>query len=187
MARPAPSPQVLPFLLLLLLLLVLIHSVSVTGHGGGHDDDDADAGGDAATGAEAPLNLRARPLVLVKIWCLILVFAGTFAGGISPYFFRWNEAFLVLGTQFAGGVFFGTALMHFLSDAAETFEDLTDKEYPFAFMLASAGYLLTMLADCAISWLVGRQKVPGGNMGAAGGGGTADEGKVSRELSPLFL
>lgn len=44
--------------------------------------------------------------------------------------------------------------MHFLSDANETFGDLTDKEYPFAFMLACAGYLITMLADCVISSLL---------------------------------
>jgi hypothetical protein len=61
-------------------------------------------------------NLRARGLIAVKIWCLIIVFLGTFAGGISPFFCRWNESLLMLGTQFAGGVFMGTALMHFLSD-----------------------------------------------------------------------
>lgn len=74
-------------------------------------------------------------------------------GGISPYFLKWNEGFLVIGTQFAGGVFLGTAMMHFLSDSNETFGDLTDKEYPFAFMLACSGYLLTMLADCAIGYV----------------------------------
>ncbi|GAU23728.1 hypothetical protein TSUD_128320, partial [Trifolium subterraneum] len=78
----------------------------------------------------------------------------TFIAGISPYALRWNEGFLILGTQFAGGVFLGTALMHFLSDANETFGDLTDKEYPFAFMLACVGYLITMLADCVISSLL---------------------------------
>ncbi|KAG8386031.1 hypothetical protein BUALT_Bualt03G0106700 [Buddleja alternifolia] len=72
---------------------------------------------------------------------------------MSPYFMKWNEGFLVIGTQFAGGVFLGTALMHFLSDSNETFGDLTSKEYPFAFMLASAGYLLTMLADCLVSYV----------------------------------
>ncbi|CAA2975938.1 zinc transporter 11-like [Olea europaea subsp. europaea] len=71
---------------------------------------------------------------------------------------KWNEGFLVTGTQFAGGVFLGTALMHFLSDSNETFGDLTEKEYPFAFMLASAGYLLTMLADSVISYVYGKQK-----------------------------
>ncbi|KAK7837847.1 zinc transporter 11, partial [Quercus suber] len=55
---------------------------------------------------------------------------------------------VLLGIGFAGGVFLGTAMMHFLSDANETFEDLTTKTYPFAFMLACAGYLLTMVADC---------------------------------------
>ncbi|XP_068309777.1 zinc transporter 11-like [Pyrus communis] len=34
---------------------------------------------------------------------------------MSPYFLKWNEGFLVLGTQFAGGIFLGTALMHFQS------------------------------------------------------------------------
>jgi uncharacterized membrane protein len=48
-------------------------------------------------------------------------------------------------------------MMHFLSDANETFGDLLpDKAYPFAFMLACAGYVLTMLAECAISFVVAR-------------------------------
>ncbi|KAK8923820.1 Zinc transporter 2 [Platanthera zijinensis] len=134
------------FLLLSLLIAVLL--LSAYAHGGGNDDN--------ATSDSPPPNLRSRSLILVKIWCLILVFAGTFVGGISPYFLKWNEAFLALGTQFAGGVFLGTALMHFLSDSNSTFQDLTDKSYPFAFMLASAGYLLTMLADCFIAAAVQR-------------------------------
>ena len=47
--------------------------------------------------------------------------------------------------------------MLFLSDANETFEDLTEKKYPFAFMLASFGYLLTMLGDCVISHVFSKQ------------------------------
>ena len=77
--------------------------------------------------------------------------------GVSPYLLKWNEGFLVLGTQFAGGVFLGTAMMHFLSDATEKFGDLGHKEYPFAFMLACVGYLLTMLADSVISSVLMRQ------------------------------
>lgn len=143
------SRSLLTFSILVsLLFLAAAHS----GHG---DDDD---GGDEAE----PHNLRSRPLILVKVWCLIIIFVGTFIGGVSPYFFKWNEGFLVLGTQFAGGVFLGTALMHFLSDANETFEDLTSKEYPFAFMLACTGYLLTMLADCAISYVFGRKESSNG-------------------------
>nr|GEV89046.1 zinc transporter 11 [Tanacetum cinerariifolium] len=134
------------FLLFISLLLVLV--ISASAHGGG-DDEDEEAG--------PKPNLRSKSLILVKIWCLIVVFVGTFIGGVSPYFFKWNEGFLVLGTQFAGGVFLGTALMHFLSDANETFQDLTSVEYPFAFMLACAGYLLTMSADCVISYVYGKQ------------------------------
>lgn len=133
------------FLLLLLVAGAIAH--------GGSDSDD----GDSSSSDKRP-NLRAKSLILVKIWCLILVFFGTFIGGISPYFMKWNEGFLVLGTQFAGGVFLGTALMHFLSDSNEGFEELTTKEYPFAFMLASAGYLITMFADLLISYVYGKQQ-----------------------------
>lgn len=142
-----PMAQSLLFVSLLLLLLIL----SSSAHGGADHDSDSDSDSD-----EKP-NLRSGPLILVKIWCLILVFVGTFIGGISPYFMKWNEGFLVLGTQFAGGVFLATALMHFLSDANETFGDLTTVEYPFAFMLACAGYLLIMLADSVISHVYGKQ------------------------------
>ncbi|KAF9613898.1 hypothetical protein IFM89_012446 [Coptis chinensis] len=135
------------FFITLAFLLFLI--ISVSSHGG-------DEEGQADADTEQP-NLRSKSLILVKIWCLILVFIGTFIGGISPYFMKWNEGFLVLGTQFAGGVFLGTALMHFLSDSNEKFEDLTSKEYPFAFMLASSGYLLTMLADCVISYVYSKE------------------------------
>ncbi|XP_057765485.1 zinc transporter 2 [Salvia miltiorrhiza] len=114
------------------------------------------ASGDSDSASEKP-NLRSGSLIVVKLWCLILVFVGTFAGGMSPYFMKWNEAFLVMGTQFAGGVFLGTALMHFLSDSNESFEELTTKEYPFAFMLASAGYLMTMGADCLVSYVYAKE------------------------------
>lgn len=101
----------------------------------------------------AKKDLRDEGLILVKIWCLIIVFLVTFAGGISPYFWRWNRTFIVLGTQFAGGVFLGTALMHFLSDSNQTFQDLGVKDYPFAFMLCSVGYVVTMLGDCILVWV----------------------------------
>lgn len=131
---------------LLILSSLLLLLLSAAAHGGD---------GDSTT--DSPPNLRSKSLILVKIWCLMLVFIGTFIGGISPYFMKWNEGFLVLGTQFAGGVFLGTAMMHFLSDSNSTFGDLTSKPYPFAFMLACAGYLLTMLADSLISFVYGRQ------------------------------
>ncbi|KAJ4755382.1 zinc transporter [Rhynchospora pubera] len=137
--------RLIPFLLLSILL------ISAASAHSGHDDSDSDAASD-----DSKPDLRSKDLILVKIYCLIIVFFGTFIGGISPYFLKWNEAFLVFGTQFAGGVFLGTAMLHFLSDSNETFEDLTTKEYPFAFMLACAGFLVTMLADCLISMVVSR-------------------------------
>ncbi|KAI4306203.1 hypothetical protein L6164_029498 [Bauhinia variegata] len=92
--------------LLFLSLCFLFLVFSVAAHSGHNDDDDADA---AATGDvdedHHHDNLRAKPLILVKIWCLIIVFFATFVAGISPYVLKWNEGFLVLGTQFAGGVF----------------------------------------------------------------------------------
>ncbi|XP_059661243.1 zinc transporter 11-like isoform X2 [Cornus florida] len=124
-----------PSLLLFILLLL-----SASAHGGA----DADP-----LPAEPP-DLRSKSLILVKIWSLILVFVVTFTAGVSPYLMKWNQGFVVLGTQFAGGVFLGTALMDFLSDSNEAFQNLTSKHYPFAFMLASVGYLLTMLANCIV-------------------------------------
>ncbi|CAL4914887.1 unnamed protein product [Urochloa decumbens] len=161
--------------LLLCLSLAAAAATTAWAHGGGGGDADADA--------DAPKpDLRARGLVEAKVWCLVVVFAGTLLGGVSPYFMRWNEAFLALGTQFAGGVFLGTALMHFLSDANETFGDLMpDSGYPWAFMLACAGYVVTTLADVVISHVVSRGRTaaaPAGG-GAGNGGAELEEGKVS--------
>ena len=130
---------------LLFISLLSLHLSATSAHGGeSHGDDDATH------------NLRAKGLILVKVYCLIILFVTTFIGGVSPYFYRWNESFLLLGTQFSGGVFLGTSLMHFLSDANETFGDLTKKTYPFSFMLATAGYLLTMFGDCLIVYVTGK-------------------------------
>ena len=105
-----------------------------------------------------------------------------------PYFNRWNESFLLLGTQFAGGVFLGTSLIHFLSDSNETFGDLTTKTYPFAFMVASVGYLLTMLGDCIIIYVTssGEREV----RVQEEEGRTADEDHskdVGMDANPVFL
>ncbi|CAL4931533.1 unnamed protein product [Urochloa decumbens] len=161
--------------LLLCLSLAAAAATTAWAHGGGGDAD-ADADADAPKP-----DLRARGLVEAKVWCLVVVFAGTLLGGVSPYFMRWNEAFLALGTQFAGGVFLGTALMHFLSDSNETFEDLMpDSGYPWAFMLACVGYVVTTLADVVISHVVSR-----GRTAAAGNGGAEllEEGKEAHGSS----
>ncbi|CAK9228393.1 unnamed protein product [Sphagnum troendelagicum] len=110
----------------------------------------ADAHGGVHHEEEHEEDLRAKGLILVKVYCLIIVFVATFVGGISPYFLRWNHSFLLLGTQFAGGVFLATALIHFLADSASTFQERTSNPYAFAEMLAVAGFLLTMLGDVVI-------------------------------------
>lgn len=133
------------------LFLVLV--VPCLSHGGGGDHDDDEAPPAKST------DLKSKSLITVKIACLVIIFVLTFISGVSPYFLKWSQGFLVLGTQFAGGVFLATALMHFLSDADETFRDLLTAEgesepspaYPFAYMLACTGYMLTMLADSVIA------------------------------------
>jgi zinc transporter 1/2/3 len=144
---------------LLLVTLLSFQLYSARGHGGiDHGDgDDDDEGGHTAPAVDRPV-LRSKGLIAVKVWCLVILLVGTFLGGVSPYFYRWNEAFLLLGTQFAAGIFLGTALMHFLAGSTATFNGLTKNPYPFSFMLACAGFLLTMLSDVAIVAVARRQQ-----------------------------
>lgn len=160
-------------------LLVLQFSL-IKGHGGG-DDEDSSSNDNA--------DLHAKGLILVKIWCLIILLVSTFAGGVSPYFYRWNESFLLLGTQFAGGVFLGTSLMHFLSDSTDTFSSLTTKTYPFSFMLASSGYLLTMLGDCIVSLITkGNQRETSVVQAEVGRVVPDDDKEVGQvDLNPVLL
>lgn len=46
--------------------------------------------------------------------------------------------------------------MHFLSDSTSTFEELTTIAYPFSFMLACAGYLVTMFGDVVVLYVANR-------------------------------
>lgn len=151
MRRASSSSALLCTALLLLSLLLCFQQASA--HGGIDDGDDEDA---TPPPADSSVGLRSKGLIAVKVWCLVILFVFTFLGGVSPYFYRWNEAFLLLGTQFAAGVFLGTALMHFLADSASTFHGLTKNHYPFAYMLACVGFLLTMLADCVIAAVTNR-------------------------------
>ncbi|XP_042512663.1 zinc transporter 1-like [Macadamia integrifolia] len=167
---------------LCLFLLLSLHFSPIKAHGGSDDGD----------GNSPSIDLHSKALILTKIWCLIIVLVSTFAGGVSPYFFRWNESFLLIGTQFAGGVFLGTSLMHFLSDSSSTFGDLTTKTYPFAFMLAAAGYLLTMFGDCVITFVVNgaaaakMDKVEVVEV-EEGRGGVAGKEKAAVDISPVFV
>ncbi|KAG0621994.1 hypothetical protein M758_3G064100 [Ceratodon purpureus] len=106
---------------------------------------------DLEASTDGAVNLRARSLVVAKCSALVVVFGVAFLGSILPYFCRKSSSFLLLGTQFAGGVFLSTALMHFLFDADVTFKFLLPSaKYSFAAMFTIVGYLLTMLADVLV-------------------------------------
>ncbi|XP_077236890.1 ZRT/IRT-like protein 2 [Tasmannia lanceolata] len=161
---------------LILFLILSLQCYLTKGHGD-----------DQASGTDGSVNLHSRGLILVKIWCLLILLVSTFVGGVSPYFYRWNESFLLLGTQFAGGVFLGTSLMHFLSDSNGTFESLTTKSYPFAFMLASSGYLLTMLGDCLVMLVTKGNNAKEAKIEVEDGRRGEQEGKETGvELHPAF-
>lgn len=132
----------------MLLLVWMMVELSLASAHAGHEHE-----------AGEGVNLRAKSLILAKVYALLIVFFATFIAGISPYFFRWNETFLVLGTQFAGGVFLATAMIHFLGDSHDVFRTLRPgSAYAYSEMLAVVGYLLTMLADVAIQRVHGRRE-----------------------------
>ncbi|KAJ4770727.1 zinc transporter [Rhynchospora pubera] len=161
-----------PLFTILLLSMLICYS---SGHGGVNNADTPQP------------DLRAKGLIDVKIYCLVILLVFTFVGGVSPYFYRWNESFLLLGTQFAGGIFLGTSLMHFLADSTSTFSDLTTKTYPFSFMLASAGYLLTMLSDCIIILVTKRIKRENSNKVDVEGAEGPSKLDEDLEAHPVFL
>lgn len=163
MASTRPNACVFTWATLFILFLL---SYQVCAHGA-HDHDADHEGGDDGDNNN---NVRSKGLIIVKVWCLVILLVSTFAGGVSPYFYRWNESFLLLGTQFAGGIFLGTSLMHFLADSDEGFGNLTDKSYPFAFMLACVGYVLTMLGDCIVLFVTRNSEKSGVRVSVEAGG-----------------
>lgn len=112
----------------------------------------------AIEGSDVGLDLRRRSLVVAKSSALVVVFGVAFLGSIIPYFFRRSSSFLLLGTQFAGGVFLTTALMHFFMDSDVTFKHLLPTTaYSFTAMFTIAGFLLTMLADVMVHRVYNRR------------------------------
>ncbi|XP_022752722.1 zinc transporter 2 [Durio zibethinus] len=158
----------------LIVFLLLLQFSKTKGHGGD------EGGGDHA-------NLHDKGLILVKVWCLIILLVSTFAGGVSPYFYRWNENFILLGTQFAGGVFLATSLIHFLSDSNGTFGDLTTNTYPLAFMLASAGFLLTMLGDCIVTYVTSNGERERVQVEEGRTGNEHHSKDIGMDANPVFL
>ncbi|KAL9270663.1 Zinc transporter 1-like protein [Drosera capensis] len=134
---------------------------------------------------------------VVFLLAIQFAFTTVHGDGVAPptfipralYWLKWNESFLLLGTQFAGGVFLGTSLMHFLSDSTSTFQSLTTLGYPFSYMLACAGYLLTMLGD-VIGYIAEKSARAEGKTRPGGHGSDLDEEAktdVMIDQNSLFL
>jgi len=140
-----------------------------------------------SSASSAPNPLRAKSLILVKAYCLIIVFFVTMAGGLSPYFLRWNHSFLVLGTQFAGGVFLGTAMIHFLGDSSSTFQSLTTNPYAFAEMLAVAGFFLTMAGDVALQHVYSSRMQATTKSASSNGKGDPEAAAAAAAVAPCGL
>ena len=71
-----------------MFILLLVSSCQVSAHGGvGH----------GSNGHNEKL-YRSESLIVVKIWCLVILPLSSFAGVVSPYFYRRNESCLLLGT-----------------------------------------------------------------------------------------
>ncbi|KAL1827539.1 hypothetical protein ACET3Z_005951 [Daucus carota] len=91
-------------------------------------------------------DLSERSLIVVKIWCLVIIFLGTFVCGLIPLLFRSKSKVLVLGNSFAAGVFLVIS-MHFLQDSANVSDDYTEGSsfLPFIFLLI--GYVFILLVE----------------------------------------
>lgn len=97
-----------------------------------------------------------KDLNRVRIEWMLIIFATTFPCALLPYFFRKNAKFLLLGTQFAGGVFLATS-MHFLSDSIEGKTDLSD----ILFSLTLLGYFLTAFGEIILFKMLKKKKTSG--------------------------
>lgn len=75
-----------------------------------------------------------------------VLFAGSLGTGAS------RSRFMTWGDTLAGGVLAGAGLVHLLSDAVNGFRTLAPgMDYPVAFVLAGAGFLLILLIEAVIA------------------------------------
>ncbi len=93
-------------------------------------------------------------LIELKIIFSVVVFVCGMAGVLLPWARRGGapgERFMAWGDTFAGGVLGGAGLVHLLSGGVEGFRNLTPGlNYPLAFILAGAGFLLILLIEGVI-------------------------------------
>jgi len=94
-------------------------------------------------------------LIELKAIFSVAVFIGGGAGVLLPWVLKGGapgERFMAWGDTFAGGVLAGAGLVHLLSGGADGFRSLAPGvNYPVAFMLAGAGFLLILLIEAVIA------------------------------------
>lgn len=87
--------------------------------------------------------------LMIKCLSVLLVFVITCLSAVYPYLKRYRLSQAVtspLGEALAAGVFLGAGLMHMLADAAQNFSQL-HIEYPVAYLLAGAMFLILLLIE----------------------------------------
>lgn len=93
-------------------------------------------------------------LMELKVIFAAAVFATGALGVLAPWALRitrTEDRFMIWGDTFAGGVLAGAGLVHLLSGGADGFRELMPGlHYPFAFVLAGAGFLLILLIEAVI-------------------------------------
>jgi zinc transporter 1/2/3 len=93
-------------------------------------------------------------IVELKVIFAVAVFITGIFGVLFPWALRSGrigDRFMIWGDTFAGGVLGGTGLVHLLSNGVDKFQELAPGlVYPFAFVLAGAGFLLILLIEAVI-------------------------------------
>lgn len=92
------------------------------------------------------VDLGERSLIVVKIWCLVIIFLVTFVCGLIPLLFRSKSSFLVLGNAFAAGVFIAIS-MHFLEDSANVSDVYTEGSSFIPFLFVLIGYVIILFVE----------------------------------------
>jgi zinc transporter 1/2/3 len=86
--------------------------------------------------------------IMVAIVVLMVI---TIAGGLSPTRISVaprGDYFIKMGNIFSGGVFLGGGLLHLMPEGHELLAEVApDAEYPYAFLLASAGFAVVLLIE----------------------------------------
>jgi zinc transporter 1/2/3 len=94
-------------------------------------------------------------IVEVKVIFAVAVFITGLFGALFPWALkngRNGDRFMTWGDTFAGGVLGGAGLVHLLSSGVAGFQQLAPGlVYPFAFVLAGAGFLLILLIEAVIA------------------------------------